>query len=141
MKKIKEVKDGQKLTETVKVTEPVVGGGGNNNRRSRFSVPIRADSVQAAAAKAKSNTTVKALPRKGGVKNNRRSRRHAWGAKWGSKIKKICINDQKIIGRLVKYQNNFYYVLEIIKEKDTQIIIIKNKDNEHNINVINDIII
>ena len=130
MKKIKEVKYGQKLTETVKVTETVVGGGGNNNRRSRFSVPIRADAVQAAAAKAKSNTTVKALPRKGGVKNNRRSRRHAWVAK-GGQNKDICINDPNILGRLVKFKNNFYYVSEILADGNIKI---KNKEGEQQIN-------
>ena len=47
-----------------------------------------------------------------------------------------CINNPRIIGRLVKYKNNFYYVSDVFDNGD---LIIKNKDNEHNINEINEI--
>ena len=86
--------------------------GGKNNKRSRFSAPI--------GAKAKSNTTVKALPRHSGVKNNRRSRRHAWRAKGGGNV--YCINDPYILGRLVQHNNEFYYVSKIVKDEKTKII-------------------
>jgi len=83
----------------------------------------------AAAAKAKANTTFKALPRQGSSKNNRRSRRHAWRAK-GGQNKENCINDPNILGRLVKYIDNFYYVYNV----DKDIIKIKNKEGEQQIN-------
>ena len=98
--------------------------GGNNNKRSRFSAPI--------GAKAKSNTTVKALPRHSGVKKNRRSRRHAWRAKGGGNV--YCINDPYILGRLVQHDHNFYYVSKIEKDEIDEKIIkhieIKQGEND-----------